>query len=364
MFGIIAPYSIVYTVVVWLIWGFQLDNLGQDQQMTNSVKFLCLERLSLVFLGTGTFFLSAIEESQSCTCFQHGCSYKVDATSWRIEPAGRAILGFCCSLVIGHFFLYMHLVWLVFLMNMIFNGICDFLYFWILFANVFFINMLRAHIFESRYSRCSSSSCCGYQVINLNQMALWIGRTLAGWTDSYHTLPMLRVHGPDSHSAAALASAASENNPNAETVAVTVGTPLSKGPKNWGEGKLVRQERKWDGRSRRVTGTSVEHVRKFKKTQKMWHSLYSTQSNKSRCIETKAWHTDVNIVVGGVCTKLCQWDRTKTFTSTFHQFSIWLARLISSWLVCVCVCDVCVFSFLRQEDEKPEVVALCNWDVR
>lgn len=196
MFGIIAPYSIVYTVVVWLIWGFQLDNLGQDQQMTNSVKFLCLERLSLVFLGTGTFFLSAIEESQSCTCFQHGCSYKVDATSWRIEPAGRAILGFCCSLVIGHFFLYMrciHLVWLVFLMNMIFNGICDFLYFWISFANVFFINMLRAHIFESRYSRCSSSSCCGYQVINLNQMALWIGRTLAGWTDSYHTLPMLRV---------------------------------------------------------------------------------------------------------------------------------------------------------------------------
>lgn len=50
--------------------------------------------------------------------------------------------------------------------------------------------------------------------------------------------------GHDSHSAAAHGGGteASENNPNAETVAVTVGTPVSKGPKQWGEGKLLRQE--------------------------------------------------------------------------------------------------------------------------
>lgn len=83
----------------------------------------------------------------------------------------------------------------------------------------------------------------------------------------YHTLDA-QGPGHDSHSAAAhgAGTEASENNPNAETVAVTVGTPVSKGPKNWGEGKLVRQERKWDGRSRKVTGMSLEHMRNFKKT--------------------------------------------------------------------------------------------------
>ena len=47
----------------------------------------------------------------------------------------------------------------------------------------------------------------------------------------------------DSHSAAHNGGTeASENVPNAETLAVTVGTPVSKGPKVWGQGQLLRQE--------------------------------------------------------------------------------------------------------------------------
>ena len=131
----------------------------------------------------------------------------------------------------------------------------------------FFSPMCCVH--RSRYSRCSSSFCgCGHDQFEVNQRALWIGPQL-GETDSYHTL---HAQGPghDSHSAAAHGGGteASENNPNAETMAVTVGTPVSRGPKQWGEGKLLRQERKWDGRSRRVTGMSLEHVQQYQKTLK------------------------------------------------------------------------------------------------
>lgn len=157
-------------------------------------------------------------------------------------------------------------------------------------------------------------------------------------------------HGPDSHSAAALASAASENNPNAETVAVTVGTPLSKGPKNWGEGKLVRQERKWDGRSRRFTGMSVEHVRKFKNTK----NVTFTKSNKSRCIETKAWHTDVHIVVGG-STQSCvsgTGPRHSPVRFTSFQFG-WHVWYLRGWCVCVCVWCVCfLFCARKMKNQK------------
>ena len=46
-----------------------------------------------------------------------------------------------------------------------------------------------------------------------------------------------------------------------------------------------------------------------------------------------------------------------------HQYVSPVFNLVGTFdifVVGVCVCVMCVFSFLRQEDEKPEVVALCN----
>ena len=71
-------------------------------------------------------------------------------------------------------------------------------------------------------------NCPGIFAMFLECGVLWFQANMDSHSAGHH------VHGTD----------VSENAPNAETLA-TVGTPVSKGVKIWGEGKLLRQDCGW-----------------------------------------------------------------------------------------------------------------------